>query len=214
MMNRLQIVRAIQKVLKDASILKAEIITEIDSKVLEIARDVNILTLIEENDVIGASAGDLTIDMPDDFHHDLLRVYSITKSTQPEIKPNKKSLYSDFIDDETGTIQAVATDGTYMYILPEASEQEDLRIDYYKKPDSLTADTSEPTCIPKELRKKLLVHGVLIELLPDSYNDPNIIQLKMQLSVAQYNEGIRKLRLINKDAPRETPVYNRKITMY
>lgn len=213
-MNRLQIVQRVKKQLKDASILKADIITAIDDKVLEIASEVRLMPLIEEDDAIDVGIDDLYVDMPEDYHHDILRVYSITNNTVPTLRANKKSLYDGYVTGETGTVREVATDSVYLHVLPQASEDEELRMDYYKKPEALATDTSEPACIPTELRQKLIVNGVLIELLPDSNQEPKIIQLKMQLAVSKFSEGMRQLKLVNKDAPKSTPVYRKKINFF
>ena len=232
-----QMVLSVRKIIRDAAILEAEIISELNAAQMQIAFEANFPKLLRSGKVT-ARTGEPSTAMPDDFHHDLVSCWNLTAQRWVDIRTNTKSLYKDFtigdlspltafpytfeftMEDATGSERGSVTEcaielGMQMlYVRKIPNEDEILTVQYYAKPTVMTAGTDIPDAIPEELHKPLIVSTAAVELLPDTDMDPaNIRELVMLHSSRAANARARFLAA-SKFASSMTPVKRRLVREY
>ena len=144
---------------------ETEILPLINEGLNLIARNFNLPALLT-SDTLTATAGSFSVPLPDDYNHSPYYVENITYSGMVNVHTPSHSLYRIFKNTgTTGKITDVAIDGVNLIVRPSPSDDQQIFIAYYKKPDVLTNDdTSIPTCIPDYLHDPLLVNYVASKL--------------------------------------------------
>jgi len=211
-MNLGEIVTTISRRLGDPAILKADIVTEVNKKLLLIAGQVRMPPLIKANEAITVNAGDTSVSMPSDYHHDLLAVWDNTNGGEPTIRLNRSSLYKSYNRSETSSrVNEVAVEGSVLWVRPKVSQNVELLVDYYRMPQTLTNDSDIPEGIPPDLHHDLLVCGPLAELLPDSPDDYPVKERRKSYNIDRFANGIGMLKNVYPHAPRMRVVLRRRV---
>ena len=237
-MNISEILNACQRALKDASILRADLLAEVNRQQLKAASAVRIPNLISAEKVT-VPAGMPGTRMPAAYHHDLITAYSCTHDVWLTVRTSRKALYDGYVlgslsqigapftmpfvledasTTATGPAQECAVDGRssdgfdILWVRPAVAAEEVIRCEFYRKPVDMDLVTiTTPDGIPFEFHSSLLVSGTLVEKLPESTLEPNRIKDLMALHMSKYTNGIAELLNMFPYAPRHTPKPRRRV---
>lgn len=239
-MNLSSMVASVQRVLKDASILRSEIITEINRQQRIATGRAAIPTLIGSGKIT-LPAGVIGGRMPSDYQHNLITAYSETQDKWLSIRSNTKSLYDGYRlghlstvglpmefpyelespdESNVGPIDDVAIEGvdydggveySVLWCKPATSQEETVQCRYYRLPDEMADDTDTPDGIPEEYHKPIMVSGTLIEKLPDTALDPAMITALIELHSNLYTTALAELNRRFPFAPKHTPKPRRRV---
>jgi hypothetical protein len=233
-----EILNACQRVLKDATILRSELLAEVNRQQLQAAALSRLPRLIH-SEKVRVPAGTPGARMPGTYHHSLLTAYSCTHDIWLTVRTSRKALYDGYtlgslsqiggpynlpfiLEDDSTTqtapakecaVDGVSVDGyDILWVRPAVADEEVIRCEYYRKPVNMNlTDKLTPDGIPEELHSKLLVSGTLVEKLPESSLDDGLIAKLLQLHIAKYNDGLAMLREMFPFAPRHTPKARRRV---
>lgn len=96
--------------------------------------------------------------------------------------------------DSVGDVEAVALEGQTVWYakIPEAATSMTLLL--YQNPNTLTAPTDTPDCIPQELQRRTIVYYVAKQLFDYIEQDSEGKKPNMLAASYQYDQGITRLR--------------------
>ena len=95
---------------------------------------------------------------------------------------------------EAGNVEAVALEGQTVWYARVPSEATSMTLLLYKNPDTLTAPTDSPDCIPSELHRRTIVQYVAKQLFDYIEQDVEGSKPNMLAASYQYDQGIVRLR--------------------
>lgn len=232
-MNLSEMVLAVQRVLKDATILRTEIVAELNRQQM-LATSRVLIPSMTTSGKITLPAGVIAGVMPVNFQQDLLSAYSETYDRWLTVRTNLKALYDgytlgnmhaagfpmttpftlqDASESSVGPIQEVAVDGSsvddgervgVLWVRPATLEEEIVQIRYYRKPIAMAENTDTPE-IDEEWHRGLLVSGTLIEKLPESEIPPEVIGQLLPLHTARYASALAELKARYPYTAKKTP---------
>jgi hypothetical protein len=240
-MNLSELVSAVSRVLKDASILRSEIIKELNQQQIIAVSRVQVPTLITA-DKITLPAGVIAGMMPANYQHGLVAAYSETTDKWLIIRTNTKALYADYslgylsnsglpftapftVQDAsttaTGPIDECAVEGIkedtagalrqILWVRPATCQEETIQVRYYRKPVDMAADADVPDGLNEELQRRILVSGALVEKLPESALEVQRIKELMALHASRYADGMADLMRLYPYSPKHTPKPRRRV---
>jgi len=206
-MNVNTIVRKIQTGLNDPSYLRSDIIDEINEIQKFVASFSRLPALLVNKLQFPVSADTAYRKMPNNYHHNLFYVYSTTNTQQIDvINTNTTTLYADYNETDSGSLEAVCEENNIFYMRPTLSADEILLISYYKQPTDIEDnidDPETPAILPDEFHEIIFVHGVLSSLLE--------IGDKKQVSFGIFQGGMEMIKQKYPYAPKTRPNYRRVI---
>lgn len=149
---------------QDSSFTLAHIIRYLNQGLQEVSARVQLPALVAiDGTTITTSASLNYVALPTNFQRNLYKCHSLTRNADVKIYPSPAALDKLFADvDESGSVYGVAEYGSYIYYQKRAAES--LQIYYLKEPTLLTAGTSQPTDLPMEHVRGLLVNYALKEI--------------------------------------------------
>ncbi len=149
---------------RDSSYTLAHIIRYLNQGLQEVSARVQLPNLMAiDGSTITTSASENYVALPTDFQRNLYKCHSLTFNRDIKIYNSPAALDKLFSDVAlTGNIVGVAEYGTDLYYQKQSVE--DLQVYYMKQPTLLTQKTSQPTAIPEEHVRGLLVNYVLKEI--------------------------------------------------
>ncbi|MBC2712868.1 MAG: hypothetical protein HGJ94_18320 [Desulfosarcina sp.] len=213
-MNLGQIIRRIQIILDDPAILRADIITKVNDKLVAATATVCIPLLDTEKTVTVAADG-LTVVMPTEWQHDLLSAFSNTNTRHLTIRTGTKALYEGYDKTDDGEdIKEVAAVGDTLHVRPRAGAEEIINLQFYGIPATLAQDADIPVSIPAHLHEKILVSGPAYEMLPDVTMEAQRKVALASLHNGKESAGLALLDAYFSYAPRATPAVRRKIKWF
>jgi len=160
--------------------------------------------LIQYEKDVTISAGDRSVSMPSDFHHDLLACYDPERKNYPTIRSNTRVLYRDYNAAESvSEVSEVALEGETLFIYRKAAKDITLTVSYYGKPTTLADDNDEPTGLPEHLQNDLLVSGTLIEFLPESSDDIQVKEARKDYHIQRHLIARKRLKEFYINAPKQ-----------
>lgn len=129
-------------------------------------------------DTLQTSTTNPYVDLPDDYQRN---VFYISDSSDMRIHPVKGGGYYSFglfmnasIKKDLslpGIVLTACVKGTKLYYQGIPSAAEDINIQYYRKPATMTLSTDEPEGLPSHLAKPILKHYVLKEIFGEGIED-------------------------------------------
>lgn len=218
-MNFGEITIRVQRLLKDRAILATEIKAAINKQLRAVTAAASIPELIKK-DAVTVTAGSLSAAMPTDYQHDMFAAYSTTNKAHLTIRTNYKSLYADYDWQSSGTIiDEVAVEGleasAILYVAPKTSAEDVIDVTYYRMPDLLALDTDVPE-LPAEgdIHELCIVSGVVLEKLPETDMDPQLIKELMGFYGGRLQNGMQTLKAMYPHAPKARPILRRKTRFF
>lgn len=211
-MNLGSMIKALQLELQDSSVPKADMIARINEALAVVAANSWLPDLMTEKEVVLAAWTNYT-QMPDDYDHDMWEVYSKTSGTYLDMVTSLQNLrnmyrqpdpsratqqYGGYSADPykvRGTVRHYAVEGERLWFLPIPENDEEMKISYYRKPAVLTDETAEPTWLPSDLHRRLVVDqimGTTFCLVQEAVDDRDIA-LRNTYYVSSFNQGIAML---------------------
>lgn len=126
---------------------------------------------LPENDTVEdvtCVAGDISVALPTEYQRGLYKCTNKTTKKNCNIYNSKGQLarYCYGLDNE-GDIDSVAVVGRNLFFQGSPSEDTELTLYFYGKPDILILGTDEPVCIPEEKQIPILVSYAIAELFED-----------------------------------------------
>jgi len=154
--------------------------------------------------------------LPTDYDHDLYRARNATQETDiTMLFPNVAAMKACYDGTTlTGSVEALAWDGTYIWGLLCPETAEDIPISYYKVPDALADDTDKPDCLPTRLHEGLLVDGATVRLLKRIPEEIKAGGVNMKYHMGENATALGQLAELCKFSPRTTPYYDRNIQYF
>lgn len=218
-MNTTELITNVQRAVKDGSFSESEILALLNEALLAVAFEF-CLPELEATEELSFLDGDDLSDLPDDYHHDLWHIEPLDKTEKVNIHTSLHSLQRIYKDTDTGsTIQDAAVDGLTLHVRPILSEARDVRVHYYRVPETLVlADpdaspsvaANSPEGIPAHLHNALLVNYVaakLFDIIEDGIDGGK--NNTRRYEEKYMTEGLRQLERYAKRAPRLTPYIKR-----
>ena len=218
-MTSTELVTFVQRAVKDDSFTESEILALLNEGLQAIAFEF-CLPELEATKEISFVEGDDSVALPDDYHHDLWHIEPLDKTRRINIHTSLHSLQRIYQDTDTGSIiRDAAVDGLTLHVRPILDEAQDVRVHYYRVPETLVladADATPPVVanspegIPVHLHSAILVNYVasrLFDIIEDGV-DGNKTNTK-RYEEKYLNEGLRQLERYAKRAPRLTPYIKR-----
>ena len=143
-----------------------------------------------------ATKRDPSVDMPNNYGHDLFKAFSVTQDLDLIIRSNVKSLSALYTASErvSGELVDIAVESDRLYGLPVPEEDDIIMLSYYRKPTDLTLVTESPTCIPAHLHERLIVAYILSQKLPLIEDDENGKAPNTDKYLGIFGSGIAALR--------------------
>ena len=218
-MNTSELVTFVQRAVKDGSFSESEILALLNEALLTVAFEF-CLPELEATEEISFVGGDDFADLPDDYHHDLWHIEPVTKTERINIHTSLHSLQRIYKDTDTGGfIKDAAVDGLTLHVRPILTEDQDVRVHYYRVPETLVLDdpaatpavvANSPEGIPAHLHNALLVNYVaakLFDIIEDGIDGGKANTRRYEEKYM--TEGLRQLERYAKRAPRLTPYIKR-----
>jgi len=218
-MNTTELITNVQRAVKDGSFSESEILALLNEALLAVAFEF-CLPELEATEELSFLDGDDLADLPDDYHHDLWHIEPLTKTGKINIHTSLHSLQRIYQDTDAGsTIKDAAVDGFILNVRPILTEDQDVRVHYYRVPETLVlADpdattavvANSPEGIPIHLHGPLLVNyaaAKLFDIIEDGI-DGNKNNTR-RYEEKYMTEGLRQLERYAKRAPRLTPYIKR-----
>lgn len=149
---------------QDSSFTLAHIIRFLNQGLQEVSARVQLPALVAiDGTTITTSASANSVALPTDFQRNLYKCHSITRNTDVKIYSSPAALDKLFSEVESsGSVIGVCEYGANLYYQKRAAEA--LHIYYMKEPTLLTVGTSQPTDLPMEHVRGLLVNFALKEI--------------------------------------------------
>lgn len=114
----------------------------------------------------------------------------------------------------TGSVEALAWDGTYVWGLLCPETAEDIAISYYNAPTALAEDADEPDFLPTRLHEGLLVDGATVRLLKRIPEETKSGGANMKYYLEENASALGQLAETCKSSPKVTPYYDRHIQYF
>lgn len=166
----------------------------------------------EEDDVKGWEA---KVRLPSDYDHDLFRARNETQEADITIFPNVAAMKEHYSGSTlTGSVEAIAWDGAYIWGLLCPETEEDITIEYYQIPDDLVAGGEGPGSLPVRLHEGLLVDGATARILKRIPEEVAAGGPNMKYHLAEQAEALEKLNALCEYAPKTKPYYKRDIQYF
>ena len=214
-MNTYELVTNVQRAVKDGSFSEQEIVDLLNEALLAVAFEF-CLPELESVDELSFLSGDDLANLPDDYHHDLWHIEPLTKPCKVNVHTSLHSLQRIYKDTDTGsTIQDAAVDGLILHVRPILTEDQDVRIHYYRIPETLilgdmtetpATQPNSPEGIPAHLHGPLLVNyaaAKLFDIIEDGIDGGK--NNTRRYEEKYMTEGLRQLERYAKRAPRLMP---------
>lgn len=161
-MNLESLISAVENIIQDSSYTSEDITDLINEAVSAVAKGVEVpgeLGITSPLPDLYATA-DVTltdsarsVSLPADYQRGLFNVYGTQHIPLMDSFARFIKRYPAL---ETGdSVEACVVHGKSLFYHPAVSGT--VNVSYYKKPDTLTTDSDEPTCIPDHLHRRLLV---------------------------------------------------------
>lgn len=170
-MNLGRLVSEIQDIVQDGAYSSTDIITRINEALFDIAAGLEIPTKqnttaplpgLFTSDTIDLVSTARYGDMPSDFQRGPVTVYGAT-SEQVPIMTSFMRFMLDYPILETGdSISRAILNGNKLYVHPAVDET--VTVTYYSQPEELSDETDEPTWLPAQFHRRLLVNMVCLAL--------------------------------------------------
>ena len=180
-----KIVSAINKIVDDMAYTDDMVIDLINNALLNIAAGIRMpdghITnpLPELYTYSTVASGSLQyVALPTDYHRLVFNILDETLYTIPPVQGGdyysfklflKTLTYADM--SEVGSIHHVCIKGSKLYYQGIPNSPTILGLHYYKKPDILSLDGDEPSCLPGHLQLDLLKHYVCKEIYGEKLED-------------------------------------------
>lgn len=149
--------------------------------------------------------------LPHDFDHDLYLARNETQDTQLTIYASVGTMRSDYAGQTlTGSVEALAYNGSYLWALLCPSTEESVSVNYYKIPDNLEEDDDEPEWLPEVYHEDVIVNGVMAELLITGVRqDIEAGGVFAKIYQGRYGVGYEDLRNAYATSPKQNSYYPR-----
>lgn len=193
MANLTALAREVEDIVQDSPVT-----SDVATKINNGLRDVAGRVLLPGLSTVGTveTTENNYVALPDDFHRNLSEwAHSTTHNRRVPVYGSVPDLFRRFRQlDLAGSVVGIARQGRYIYYqrIPETAET--IKIAYYKIPDTLIYDGTEPECLPAHLHEQLLVSYACwkyFERIEDGMdgNKPNTAMYK-----GNYMEALVELR--------------------
>jgi len=166
---------------------------------------------LQARGTLSIAEGDISVEMPDNFHKDVYRIYNSSLLKAVNLRSNLmalEELYSGW--ENQGSIKDVAIIGSTMWVKPVPISDQELDIFYYREPVLYEYDDEESELdgIPDDLCH-VAVDYVLSKLYPKIESGlegrkPNTMFYKEELAM-----GMQKILFACKGAPKPKPIVKR-----
>ena len=211
-MNTPDLIARVQQAVKDDSFTEAEILSRLNDALQAVAFEFCLPELEADDEIAFTAGGDSFAPLPDDYHHDLWHIDPLTFTDRILVMGSLKSLQRIYAGNaQGGTIYHAAVDGLTLHVRPLQTQDQTVKVYYYRKPDGLTnEDTSIPEGIPAHLHTILSdkVASELFDIIEDGVdgNKANTNRYEQR-----YMAGLMSLQQYAKRAPRLTPYIRRRV---
>ena len=145
-------------ILRDARFTTATINTKLNEALGDVAGRV-LLPRLETNSTVETTSVN-RVGLPSDFHRQLSPwAHSTTHNRRIRVYLSLPQLLSRFsMVDQSGVVVGMARQGGYLYYQRIPSTAETIMVNYFKYPDTMTADSDTPDCLPAHTHSRLLVN--------------------------------------------------------
>jgi len=211
----------IRAIYSDQIFLDTVILAELNTELAEVAGDYCIpkckktKTVTFEADEDSITGYEAKVRVPTNFDHDLFDVWNETQDSRVTIYPNVAALYKEY-DGCTlsGSVAGIAHDDDYLWALLCPETEEDVTIQYYGTPDTLSEDEDEPDCLPTRLHEGILVNGATARLLGKIKAEIDAGNKNVNKYLADRLVAVARLAEHCKQSPRSKPYRNRRIQYF
>ena len=169
-MNSTELIAFVKAKVKDASFADADILLLLNEALLKTAHELCLPGLQASDDITFAVGDDLFASLPADYDHDIWHATNVDEPWQDvTVRTSHHSLQRLYpADDQTGYIRDVAADGSVLHVRPAPSEDQTIRVWYYRRPALLvipqTGLAPEPEGIPAHLHAPVLAYYAIAKI--------------------------------------------------
>lgn len=140
-MNTPDLIARVQQAVKDDSFTEAEILSRLNDALQAVAFEFCLPELEADDEIAFTAGGDAFAPLPDDYHHDLWHIDPLTFTDRILVMGSHKSLQRIYaVNEQGGHIYHAAVDGLTLHVRPLPTQDQTVKIYYYRKPETLTVD--------------------------------------------------------------------------
>lgn len=201
-MDAATIISLVSDVVQDSSYSDDDILGYINKGILEISGRIDIPEL-RTSDTVTAGTTDNYVSLPSNYQKKCSAVIHVADERRID-KPNELYNYHRFIvrnpvpSGTGGSVSDVAIRGNTLFFDPVPSSEETLRLEYMRKPATLTNDgssTDEVEAIPPHLQQALLVPFAAKEIFNLIEDGIEGRKVNYESNLAAYMQALGELHL-------------------